>query len=141
LGQGPRTSGKAAAKATGLTRFSGGRAMTTRDDLLDLMDGATLFCDMLDRGDAAHLADAIIDKLIDALRRDQRFSKLTRDAWELLLADVRKVAEDEITALVKNHVEYSDVTGSIADELLSEEIRVIVNSSPADSVEEEAGHE
>jgi hypothetical protein len=104
--------------------------MTTHRELFELMADATIYCDVLDRGAAAGMADWIFDRLIDAFRSNARFPQLSRLDWEVWLGDARKTVEDELTDLIDGHVEYRDMAQSIAHALLdSEDVTITINGA------------
>jgi hypothetical protein len=49
----------------------------------------------LDTPDIAAIIDRLFDKVIATLRKDARMPLLSRDSWELALADTRNAAELE----------------------------------------------
>jgi hypothetical protein len=104
--------------------------MTTHRELFELMADATIYCDVLDRGAAAGMADWIINEVINAFRSNARFPRLSRLDWEVLLGDVRKAAEDQLTDLIDDHVEYRDMARSIAHALLdNEDVTITINGA------------
>jgi hypothetical protein len=74
----------------------------------------------LDRGDACWEVDQTIDRIIDVLRDDPRFPKLTRLDYELLFADVRRDAEETLTELIDGktdaHAAAEEIVRAIIDE-------------------------
>jgi hypothetical protein len=63
----------------------------------------------LDRGDAAALADQVIDSLIDALRRNPALPARSYFEWSLLLADQRRRTAEQIAATIDGHVDLEEV--------------------------------
>lgn len=54
----------------------------------------------LDETDAVNLVDQILDQVIAALRKDPRIPRLSRDDFDLILADVRAQADDQLTRML-----------------------------------------
>ena len=73
---------------------------TLRDKIVDLLADKTMWIDSFDQGEAAANADDIISDVIATLRRDPRMPALTRQDWELLLADQRQRIESDLTSYV-----------------------------------------
>ena len=63
----------------------------------------------LNRGDAAALADRVVDNLIDALRRNPTLPARSHDEWALLLAEQRVRAAEQIAELVNGCVGLDEV--------------------------------
>jgi hypothetical protein len=67
----------------------------------------------LNRGDAAELADRIIDGLIGELRRNPALPARSHDDWSLLLAEQRVRTADQIAELVNGCVGLDEVLNTI----------------------------
>ena len=69
----------------------------------------------LSRGDAAELADRIVDDLIDALRRNPTMPARSHDEWALLLAEQRVRTADQIAELVDGCVGLDEVLNTLIE--------------------------
>ena len=67
----------------------------------------------LNRGDAAALADRVVDNLIDALRRNPTLPARSHDEWALLLAEQRVRTAEQIAELVNGCVGLDEVLNTI----------------------------
>jgi hypothetical protein len=70
----------------------------TAKEFREAFDAATAWLPWFDKGDAAAIAQQLIDDVVAALRRDPRWASIPRAALELLLADVRCRLEDQLHA-------------------------------------------
>jgi len=71
-------------------------ATDPREVLRDLCFDAVTWIDVLGEGDAHTATREILDRVADTLRRDPGMPRLTRDGWDLLLADVRRQAAEDL---------------------------------------------
>ena len=69
----------------------------------------------LNRGDAAALADRVVDSLIDALRRNPAMPARSHDDWSLLLAEQRVRTADQIAELIDGCVGLDEVLNTIVN--------------------------
>jgi hypothetical protein len=67
----------------------------------------------LGRGDAAALADRVVDGLIDSLRRTPALPARSHSEWELLLADQRRRTAEQIAEIIDGHVDLEEVLVTI----------------------------
>jgi nucleoid DNA-binding protein len=63
----------------------------------------------LDRRDALALADAIVDDMIAALKRDCEIPLRSFAQWELALADLRERIAEQIADEIEGHVDRGTV--------------------------------
>jgi len=89
-----------------------------RDELRDLCFDAAAWVDVLGEGDAHATVDKIVGHVTDVLRRDPRMPRLARADWDLLLADARKRAAEELTGLIEGMGNTDDAINSIVDAVL-----------------------
>lgn len=88
------------------------------EDLPDLLDEATCWAPALDATDAHGEVDEIIDRIVDTLRGDPRFPRLTRFEYELLFADARNAAEASLTKLIENRADTTQILDAVSDEIM-----------------------
>ena len=87
----------------------------TSDAIGNLIDEATRGIDVLDDGDAAVTAAAIINSVIDALHNDPALPKLLRSHWELLLADARNHIASDLADLIEGKADFHKMVDAISD--------------------------
>jgi hypothetical protein len=88
--------------------------------LIDHLYDAVDWLDVLTRADAAVLASSIIDNLIDELREELQnnptIPKRTFLEWQLLLANLRNLVEEQVAELIENRVDLREVIETIVDD-------------------------
>jgi hypothetical protein len=90
---------------------------STHDELIERIWDATTYIDVADRGDAAALADEIIDVIIKHLRADPSIPRRTCDDWTNQLADLRASIERRIAELCDGRVSLQDMIEVIVEEI------------------------
>jgi hypothetical protein len=85
----------------------------TREELVDLCYDGTDSLDVLERADASWLADQIIDDVINELRAIAGTPKQSHYDWLLVLGDLRRDIEDELTDLIDDRVELREAIRAI----------------------------
>jgi hypothetical protein len=66
-----------------------------------------------DGRDAFAIADSMFNKIIARLQRDARFADVCRFEFELLLADVRNEAEQQLFHAIAHHVHIDDAEHAV----------------------------
>jgi hypothetical protein len=89
----------------------------TRADIATTCFWATRSLYILDRTDAAWLADQVVDLIIKALRSDPGVPRLTSEVWTLKFADLRQEIESTIGGLTDDRVDVRDAVEAIVDQL------------------------
>jgi hypothetical protein len=89
----------------------------TSDAIGNLIDEATRGIDVLDDGDAAVTADAIIDSVIDTLNDHTALPKLPRSQWELLLANARNHIASDLADLIEGKADFHKMVDAISGAL------------------------
>lgn len=92
-----------------------------RTEIDDRIGDALLFVDTLGDDDAAYLARAIIDQIIDALRADAAVPWRSFDDWSLRLADLRQRIEDNIASIIDGFGDVDAAVDAIVDELAEDD--------------------
>jgi hypothetical protein len=87
--------------------------------LRGLIEEALWSIDSLDERDAWQFVDWFVDLVIGVLQQNPRIPHLSRDEWELLLADTTFKAADQLDELINNHIDASGLADVLADELLT----------------------
>ena len=80
--------------------------------LPELIEDATSFVAVLDRGDAEAIAD-VVEMVIKTLRADTRFPKLSLRQLDLLLADLRNDVADYIADFIDGMADFDDTVDVI----------------------------
>jgi hypothetical protein len=96
-------------------------APTQEPSIADDILNAISCVDVNESADAAAVADKVIDRVIVALRRDQRIPKLGRIEFELLLGDARLDIERDIADVIEGTVNLDDVEQAVTEALSGEE--------------------
>jgi hypothetical protein len=85
------------------------------DAIANLIDEATRGIDVLDDGDAAVTAAAIINSVIDALHDDPALPKLPRSHWESLLADASNHIARDVADLIEGKADFYKMADAIRE--------------------------
>ena len=90
-------------------------------ELRDLCFDAVMWLDVLGQGDAMAIVDETLDRVVKQLRADSRMPRLSREAWDLMLADARGRAVEDLTALISGKASVAETIHRIVEELVETE--------------------
>jgi hypothetical protein len=89
---------------------------TLRDWLERALEEACWSCWVLDDRDAAPLVNRLIEQTIRALSRHPRMPRLSYDEWSLVLADLRRPFEEQLTDMIDNTVDIDEFMQAVIQE-------------------------
>ena len=81
-----------------------------------------LFWLALGEGDAVDLVDQILEQVVKALRREPRLPMLSLAEWDLVLADVRARAEDQLTRAIDGKASISQTVECVIETIFTEKV-------------------
>lgn len=98
--------------------------MISRDDVIAAGREARFYFAEFDRADAAEVVEAMLARVIARLRADPAIPRRTPEEWDLLCADVRVAAEDDLTQELEGFARVRDIIEAMADVLTLEAVDV-----------------
>jgi hypothetical protein len=72
--------------------------------ICERISGALLYVDVWDAGDTWRFVDDALDSIYRALKRDPRFTDLSHDQFDALIADTRQRAFQELAEKIDDYI-------------------------------------